>query len=268
MIKKIVITGCCGRMGQRIAILASNDPGIEVIGATEAKGHNKIGSNLSNTTGIDALDVVIGDDLAQAAKGADAIIDFTGPSATLSNLSAARNVKVPIVIGTTGLTTEEMRIIESTSKSIPVLFSSNMSIGVNMLFKIAPEIAVLLGENYDIEIIEAHHNKKKDAPSGTAKTLAENIAQAKEKTLKDIACYGREGNVGARKRGEIGIHAVRAGDIVGDHTVVYAGENECIEITHRAHSRDIFAKGAIRAAKYLVDKSPGLYNMQNVIEGV
>ena len=266
MIKKIVITGCCGRMGQRIAVLASNDPEIEIVGATEAKGHNKIGSNLSKVTGVDALDIVISDDLTQAAKCADVIIDFTGPSATLSNLSAARNVKVAIVVGTTGLTTEEMKILESTSKSIPVLFSSNMSIGVNMLFKIAPEIAVLLGENYDVEIIEAHHNKKKDAPSGTAKTLAENIAQAKEKPLKDIANYGREGNVGARPKNEIGIHAVRAGDIVGDHTVVYAGENERIEITHRAHSRDIFAKGALRAAKYLADKSPGLYNMQNVIE--
>jgi len=265
---KIAITGCLGRMGSRIAKIGFADPEIKIIGATETKNHPRIGQNLGKIIKEDNLDVIISKDLAIAADAADVIIDFTSPSATISNLSIARSLKIPIVIGTTGLTDEEHKIIESAARSIPVLCSSNMSIGINVLFKIAPEAANLLGVDYDIEIIEAHHNKKKDSPSGTAKTLAENIADAKGKRLKPIAVYGREGNVGERKKGEIGIHSLRAGDIVGEHTIVYAGDGERIEITHRADSRDIFAKGALCAGKYIVDKSPGLYSMQNVIEGV
>lgn len=268
MVTKIVITGCCGRMGKRIASLALADKQFEIVGATEAKSSPKIGASLGSVIGEEALDIEIKDDLSLAAKGADVIIDFTAPVVTLLNLKVARSEKIPIIIGTTGLMDEEQRGIEASSKVIPVLVSSNMSIGVNLLFRLVPEIASALGEDYDIEIIEMHHNKKKDSPSGTAKTLAQGIAEVKGKRINDIAVYGREGNVGQRSKNEIGIHAVRAGDIVGEHTVIFSGNDERIEITHRANTRDIFVIGALRAARYIVDKSPGLYSMQNVIEGV
>lgn len=268
MVTRIVIVGCCGRMGRRIASLAFKDETIKVVGAVEAKGHPDLGMNLGELIGEHDAGVEVSDDLETAAQDADVIIDFTTPTAVISNLSIARKIKIPIVIGTTGLTDEEIKLVRSTSGSIPVLISANMSVGVNLLFRIAPEIANALGENYDIEIIEAHHNKKKDSPSGTAKRLAELIAEVKGKRLKDIAIYGREGKVGERPKGQMGIHAVRAGGIVGDHTIIYADDNERIELTHRAHSRDVFAQGALRAAKFVADKSPGLYDMEDVIEGV
>lgn len=268
MITKIVVTGCCGRMGRRIASLAFKDEEIKVAGAAEAKGHPEIGKDLGRILCIDGADIKVSSDLEQAAKGADVIIDFTTPTATVSALSIARKLKLPIVIGTTGLTDEELKILKSTSASIPVLFSANMSAGVNLLFRLAPEVSAVLGDEYDIEIVEAHHNKKKDSPSGTAKRLAELIAEARGKPLEDLAVYGREGNVGQRPKGQIGIHALRGGSIVGEHTIIYAGENERIEITHRVSSRDVFAQGALRAAKYIADKSPGLYSMQDVLEGV
>jgi 4-hydroxy-tetrahydrodipicolinate reductase len=268
MITKIVITGCCGRMGRRIASLAAKDKSFQIHAAIEAKNNSEIGNNIGDVIGEKSLFLNITDDLAYAAKGADIIIDFTTPVATLSTLSIARCEKIPIVIGTTGIKDEEQKVIESSAKVIPVLYSSNMSIGVNVLFGLVPAAAAALGEDYDIEIIESHHNKKKDAPSGTAKTLLERISQAKGKNAADIAIYGRDGNVGQRPRNQIGVHAVRAGGIVGEHTVIFAGENETVVITHRANSRDIFAKGALMAAKYITGKSPGLYNMENVIEGI
>jgi len=268
MVTSIVIAGCCGRMGRSIASLALADKDFKIVGATETRSHPNIGTSLGNLIGEEALDIDIKDDLSLAVKGADVIIDFTAPVATLLNLKVAREENIPIVIGTTGLMDEEQRGIEASSKSIPVFVSSNMSIGVNLLFQLAPEAASALGEDYDIEIIEMHHNKKKDSPSGTARTLAQRIAEAKGKRVKDIVVYGREGNTGERRKNEIGIHAIRGGDIIGEHTVIFAGRDERIEITHRANSRNIFARGALCAARYIADKSPGLYNMQNVIEGV
>jgi len=268
MIKKIVIAGCCGKMGKRIALFASEDKGIEIFAAVESKGHPDIGRNLGSIIGRDSLFVDITCDMASAVKGADAIVDFTTPLSTVANLKAARDEKVPIVIGTTGITDEELKIIESSSKKIPVLFSSNMSIGINLIFSLAPDMAIALGDEYDIEILEAHHNKKKDSPSGTARTILEKIAEAKGKKPEDIAVYGRHGNNTMRIKGQVGVHAVRGGAITGDHSVLFAGEDEVIEIKHRAFSRDVFAKGAIQAVKYIIDKSPGLYNMQDVIKGV
>jgi 4-hydroxy-tetrahydrodipicolinate reductase len=268
MVKKIVITGCCGKMGRRIASLACQDKDFEILAGVESRNNPYIGKNLGDIIGEKSLFVNITQDLASAVKGCDAIIDFTTPMASLSNLSVARNEKIPIVIGTTGITDEEHKVIESSAKVIPVLFSSNMSIGVNLLFNLAPMAAASLGKDYDIEIVEAHHNKKKDAPSGTARTILERIAEAKGLRADDIAVYGRKGDVGQRTQNEIGVHAVRAGSIIGEHTVIFAGENETIEIKHKASSRDVFAKGALMAARYIADKSPGLYNMGNVIEGI
>ncbi len=268
MVTKIAITGCCGRMGRRIASLALDDKQLEIAGVTEIKSSPNTGLDFGRIIGGEALGIKVMDDLGLAAKNADVIIDFTTPVATLSNLRAAREEKLPIVIGTTGITDEEQRAIKASSKVVPVLFSSNMSIGMNLLFELVPEAAGMLGEDYDIEIVEMHHNKKKDSPSGSAKTLSEKIAEAKGKNIKDIAVYGREGSVGQRPKNEIGIHAVRAGDITGEHMVIFAGKDERIEIRHSANSRDIFARGALLAAKYIVNKSPGLYSMKDVIGGV
>lgn len=268
MVTKIAITGCCGKMGSRIASLALADKGLKIVGATEARSHPMVGTSLGKVLGEESLEAEITGDLSQAVKNADVIIDFTSPVAMLSNLRISRDKKVAIVIGTTGVTDEEQRAIEFSSKAIPVLYSSNMSVGMNLLFSLAPDAARNLGEGYDIEIVEKHHNKKKDSPSGSAKILAQRIAEAKGRRINDIAVYGRQGNTGRRPKDEIGIHAVRAGNIVGEHTVIFAGEDESIEITHRAASRDIFARGALRAAKYIADKSPGLYNMKDVIGGI
>ena len=268
MIIKIAITGCCGKMGKKIATLAFKDKDMEIAAAVEAARHPDIGKKLGDIIGEEKLFVDITGDLSSAVKGSDIIIDFTTPLAMLSNLKVARDEKIPIVIGTTGITDEELKVIESSSKKIPVLFSSNMSIGVNLLFSIVPEAAIVLGEEYDIEIVEAHHNKKKDSPSGTAKTLLQKIADARRVRPKDIAIYGRVGDTAGRPKGQICVHAIRGGGIVGEHSVIFAGEDETIEITHHAGSRDVFAKGAIRAAKYIVDKSPGLYDMQDVIKDI
>ncbi|MFA5068835.1 MAG: 4-hydroxy-tetrahydrodipicolinate reductase [Candidatus Omnitrophota bacterium] len=268
MVKKILITGCCGRMGKRIAYYACRENGLEISEAVEAAGHPDIGNNYGDIIGEDGVCAEITNDISSSVKNCDVVIDFTSPSAMLSNLKAAREGRVPIVIGTTGITDEEYKVIESSSKIIPVLFSSNMSIGVNVMYGLAAEAAIALGGDYDIEIVEAHHSMKKDAPSGTAKMLLQKITEAKGVNAEDIAIYGRKGNPGARPKGQICVHAVRGGTIAGEHKIIFAGEDEVIEIIHRAGSRDIFAKGAIRAARYIIDKSPGLYNMQHVIQGV
>ena len=265
---KLIITGCCGRMGKRLVCLASESENFSVVGATERKTHPDIGKDAGSVCGIGKLDISITDDISNIIEKGDVIVDFTTPLSTINNVNQAKAAHKPIVIGTTGLTDEEMRIVKTASSSIPILLSPNMSIGVNMVFNIVGSVARDLGGDYDIEIIEAHHNQKKDAPSGTAKHLADEILQAKGKSRKYRLVYGREGSIGKRPKDEIGIHAVRAGDIIGDHTVIFAGQNERIEITHRAHSRDAFAMGALRACRYIVDKSPKLYNMQDVLGGI
>lgn len=264
----LIVTGCCGRMGRRLISLASESEEFTVVGATERENHPVLNKDIGNVCGIGKLNVSITDNLAEVIEKGDVIVDFTTSLSTINNVKQAKQTHKPIVIGTTGLTDEEMEIIKTASSSIPILLSPNMSIGVNVVFNIVGNVARDLGQDYDIEIIEAHHNQKKDAPSGTAKRLADEILQAKGKGRNYRLIYGREGSVGKRPKGEIGIHAIRAGDIIGDHTVIFAGENERIEITHRAHSRDVFARGALRACKFIIGKSPKLYNMQDVLEGI
>lgn len=264
----LIVVGCCGRMGKRIISIASESEDFSIVGAVEKKAHPDIGKDIGIACGIGNLNIAITDDISSAIEKADVIIDFTMPISTINTVRHAKTAHKPLVIGTTGLTDEEMEIIKAASSSIPILVSPNMSIGVNVLLNIIGDVASDLGEDYDIEIVEAHHNQKKDAPSGTAKRLADEILQAKGKGKKYHLIYGREGDTGKRTKGEIGIHAVRAGDIVGDHTVIFAGENERIEITHKAHSRDVFARGALRACRFIVGKSPKLYNMQDVLRGI
>lgn len=261
---KLIITGSCGRMGRRLVCLATESEQFKVVGATEKRNHPNLEEDIGEICGIGRLNVPVLADVDEAIDKADAIIDFTSPSSTLNNIRAAKAAQKPIVIGTTGLMDEELDIIKAASKSVPILVSPNMSIGINVLLDVVGTVARNLGEGYDIEIIETHHNQKKDAPSGTAKRLAKEILDAKGRKYKLI--YGREGNVGKRPKNEIGIHAVRAGDIVGEHVVIFSGQSEKIEIVHKAHSRDVFARGALRAAKFIIDQSPGLYTMEDVLK--
>ncbi len=260
---EIIVLGARGRMGQNVlsacAKVEREKPGsLKVIAGVEAAG-------AAGTITVDGLEVPLTDSLASVIKPGAVIIDFTTLESSLSALAIAEKAGAAHVLCTTGFSPEQKAIIGAAAQKIPVLFSPNMSIGVNVLFKAAEAVAKALGPDFDIEIIEAHHNQKKDAPSGTALGFAEAVARGLEVNLKDHAVYGREGMVGARTRGEIGIHAVRGGDIAGDHTVLFAGDGERIEIRHVAHGRQVFAQGALRAALYLSGRKPGLYTMADVL---
>jgi 4-hydroxy-tetrahydrodipicolinate reductase len=250
---KLIVCGSNGRMGQRIISLAMANPKYEVVA-----GVDKLDSPKS------LLPVKVTPNLSEVIKNCDIVIDFSSPEASVNHASICSSAGKPIVIGTTGLKEEELSKLREFAKASPVIASPNMSIGVNLLFKLAADVSKVLAD-YDIEIVELHHNQKKDSPSGTAEKLASIIASALGRDIGSVGVYGRKGLVGARKKDEIGVMAVRAGDIVGEHTVYYAGPGERIELTHRAHSRDTFAQGALVAALWLVKKKNGLFDMQDVL---
>lgn len=266
-IVKAVVAGAAGRMGSRIINLLSTSEGIRLSAAVERKGHSMVGQDACGPAGIPSsgILILITDDLRAALKAGDVLIDFTMPEASLEHLRVCAEMRKPAVVGTTGFSKEAVEEIRKLSQTMPVVFSPNMSIGVNLMFKILAEIAKALGDDYDVEIIEAHHRMKKDAPSGTALKMAQVLAHALGRNLDEVGVYARKGIIGERSRKEIGIQTVRAGDIVGEHTALFAGRGERIELAHRAHSRDTFAAGAVRAAKWIVGKKPGLYDMQDVL---
>lgn len=260
----VVVTGAAGRMGGRIISLLS-DEGFCLVGALEQKGHNAIGKDAGELAGCGRIGITISDALVPALSQAKVVIDFTLPRATLPTASACADAGIPIVIGTTGLATEELDMLRTLGKKVPIVFSPNMSIGVNVMFKTMADLALVLGEEYDIEVVEMHHRMKKDAPSGTALRLAEILAKARGTTFDSVGKLARQGNVGERERGEIGVQSLRGGDVVGEHTVVFAGPGERLEMTHRAQNRDNFARGALRAAAWVLQRPPGLYDMQDVL---
>ncbi|MFH0957081.1 MAG: 4-hydroxy-tetrahydrodipicolinate reductase [Pseudomonadota bacterium] len=262
---KVLVSGAAGRMGRRIIALAHENDSIEISGALEAPGNPSIGQDAGELAGVGHIGVRVTDDWKSAIKGCDVIIDFSSPEATVRNTAEASNNGKAIVIGTTGLSEDQKAVVAEAGSKIRCLMAPNMSLGVNLLFNLVARVASALGDNYDIEIIESHHNLKKDAPSGTAAKLAEIIASTLERNLAEVGVYGRKGIVGARKPKEIGIMALRAGDIVGEHTVMFVTNGERIELTHKAHSRDALAKGAVQAALWLVDQPAGLYDMQDVL---
>ena len=251
---KIAVCGAAGRMGSNIIALAQNNPELSVVAGVERKELQK------NC----ASNIKLSENLADVIDLCDLIIDFTAPDVTLKNVALAKEKNKPIVIGTTGFDAKNLETIANASKNIPVLISPNMSLGINLLFKLSAIAAKAL-KGFDVEIVELHHNQKKDAPSGTAAKLAEIMALAADKDIAKVGVYGREGMVGARTKDEIGVMAVRAGDIVGEHTVYLVGAGERVELTHRAYSRDILASGAIAAAKWLSKQKAGLYSMQDVL---
>jgi len=262
---KICMIGAAGKMGRRIIALTKDDEAAEISGAVESAESPFIGMDAGEVAGIGKIGVKIVSDYESAAKDADVLIDFTFKMVTLNNLDVYEKINKPLIIGTTGFEGEEVEKIKRLSDKLPLLLAPNMSLGVNLTFKILDMVAKAIGNLYDIEIIEAHHRMKKDAPSGTAMRMAEVVAAATGRDLDKDAVYCRRGLIGERKDNEIGIQTIRAGDIVGEHTVMFCGNGERIEITHKAHTRDTFAKGAITAAKWIKGKSNGFYSMFDVL---
>lgn len=261
----VVVAGVAGRMGSQIVNLVSRTPEMKLVGAIERDAHPSLGKDVGELCGWGRLGLEIASDPRPSLKKADILIEFTTPAATLAHLELCRQAKKAMVIGTTGFQPEEIARIKEASSVIPCVMAPNMSVGVNVLFEIVEEITRILGSSYDVEVVEIHHRGKKDAPSGTALRIAEILATTRGKNLNQVATYGRKGLVGERKPEEIGIHALRGGDVVGEHTIIFAGEGERLEITHRADSRNTFAYGALRAAKFAVTAPAGLYDMQDVL---
>jgi len=262
---RIVITGAAGRMGSLIMRLIHASHDLKIAAALEKPGHPAIGRDAGEIAGIGRIGVPVGTFSEKTLKSCSVIVDFSHPESTMEFLEGAKRKKIPLVIGTTGMSDAQKKRIKDASKIIPIVMSPNMSLGVNLMFKIVGDTSRALKDGYDIEIVEAHHRMKKDAPSGTALRLAESVAAALKRNLKKDAVYQRKGNIGERKPSEIGIQVIRAGDIVGDHTVLFGGPGERLEITHRATSREAFARGALSAARWILKQRPALYNMSHVL---
>jgi 4-hydroxy-tetrahydrodipicolinate reductase len=261
----IGIAGAAGKMGSRIAALSGEYEGLKLAGAFERKGHKDSGSDIGLIAGTGETGVLLADGPDAIIDAVDLIIDFTSVESTKENLKIAAGRGKAMVVGTTGFTREDMKEVEAASRRIPCVMASNMSLGVNLLLKVLQDVARALGDDYDIEIVEAHHRMKKDAPSGTAMKMAQVLADAVDRNLDEVAVFARKGIIGPRTKREIGIQTVRAGDIVGEHTVIFGGLGERIEITHKASSRDTFARGALKAALWLAGRPAGLYDMQDVL---
>ncbi len=238
---RVLLVGAKGRMGQAIAAAAEAADAVIVAGFDQ------------------------GDDLTTEIDGCEVVVDFSHPSATADVCRTCLGAGKPLVVGTTGHSQDERTLLEGTAKSLPIVFSPNFSVGVNALFWLTRQAAGMLGQDFDLEIVETHHRLKKDAPSGTARKLAEILCEARKLDYATNVAHGREGLVGERPAAEIGMHSIRAGDVVGDHTVTFAGLGERLELTHKASSRDTFAAGALRAAKWVVGRPPGLYSMEDVL---
>jgi len=262
---KAVVAGASGRMGRRLVALLRESGDFHVIGAVERKDHPDLGRDAGEVAGVGPIGVAIVDAIGKALPGAQVLLDFTAPVAAMSHTEAASQAGVAAVVGTTGLTQSDLARVQELAKKIPIMQSPNMSVGVNVLYGVIAQVAKGLGDGYDIEVIEAHHHFKKDSPSGTAEKIAQVLAEALGRDLRKVGVYGRHGMVGERKREEIGVHAIRAGDIVGEHTILFGGMGERIEIVHRAQSRDNFAYGALRAARWIVGKPAGVYDMLAVL---
>ena len=261
---RIAVAGASGRMGHMLIEAVQNDPHAQLVGALDVASSPAIGSDATAFLGHSS-GVTITSDLRQGLAQAQVLIDFTRPDGTMVHAQACADMGVHMVIGTTGFSDAQKELIAQAAERIAVVMAPNMSVGVNVTLKLLAMAAQAMATGYDIEIIEAHHRHKVDAPSGTALSLGESVAKAVGRTLADVAVYGREGQTGARNPETIGFATVRGGDIVGDHTVLFAGEGERVEITHKASSRLSFARGAVRAAKWLEQKDNGLFDMQDVL---
>ncbi|UCD70817.1 MAG: 4-hydroxy-tetrahydrodipicolinate reductase [Syntrophobacterales bacterium] len=264
MIRAIVV-GAAGRMGGRIIHTLHEAEGIEVSGAVERPDHPFLNRDIGEVVGGGEIGVPLEGDIERVIEAGDVVIDFTNPEVSLRSLEVASESGAALVVGSTGFTPQQMEKVAHLAKKIRCVLSPNMSVGVNLMFKLAGEVARILGDEYDVEILEAHHRFKKDSPSGTAMKLGEVVASALNRDFSQVGIFERKGVIGERKPQEIGMQAVRAGDIVGDHTVIFGGLGERLELTHRAHSRDNFARGAVRAAKWVITQPNGVYDMGDVL---
>ena len=262
---KVIVTGVGGRMGKRIFSLAAETEGVEIVGAVEHRDPPLVGTDVGAGLPSGKIRLIVEGDLEACIDKGDVVIDFTNREASVRHLEIVAARGKGIVIGSTGLSTVETDRIKELSKSTKCVLSPNMSVGVNVMFKVLGWVAEILGDEYDVEIVEAHHRLKKDAPSGTAMKMARIIAESLGRDLEEHGVYLRKGLIGERTRKEIGIQTVRAGDIAGDHMVMFGAFGERLEFIHRAHNRDNFARGAIRAARWLVDQENGLYDMEDVL---
>jgi len=262
---KIAVLGAAGRMGQSLARAVAATEGCVLAGGVEAKGSPAVGRDLGEVAGLGPLDVTITDDPLPLLAEIDGVLDFTAPQATVTFAGLAAQARVVHVIGTTGLSPDDMAKIEAAARHAAIVKAGNMSLGVNLLAGLTERVARTLGPEFDIEILELHHRHKRDAPSGTALMLAEAAASGRGIALKDHAVRSREGDVGPRREGDIGFAVMRGGDVVGEHKVIFAGDGERIELVHLATDRDIFARGAVRAALWARGQGPGLYSMADVL---
>jgi 4-hydroxy-tetrahydrodipicolinate reductase len=261
----VVVAGAAGRMGSRLVACLADAPDLRLVAALEAPGHPAVGRDAGEVAGIGTRGVSIASDAAAAITAGRLLIEFSIPEASLAHLRLATEAGARAVIGTTGFTPSQREEIVALGRRAPILLAPSMSVAVNVAYSLLATMARALGDDYDIEIVETHHRFKKDAPSGTALRMAEVIAEAVGRDLDAVAVYGRQGHPGERPPREIGIMSLRSGDVVGEHTVTFGTLGERLELTHRAHSRDTFARGALRAARWLASRPPGLYSMQDVL---
>lgn len=261
----IGVLGCAGRMGRAIIEVALETDGVRLVGGCERPGHEQIGRDLGALVGREALGTVVSDDAEALIERADAVIEFSAPEPTLAHAALCAEHLCAHVIGTTGLGAEQRAQLAKTALLTPIVFAPNMSQGVNLLLDIVRQVAAALDDSFDIEVVEVHHGRKVDAPSGTALALGQAAAKGRGVAFDEVAVLSREGITGARKRGDIGFATLRGGDVVGEHTVVFAGAGERVEVTHKATDRAIFARGAVRAACWAAKQGPGLYGMADVL---
>ena len=259
------VIGAGGRMGRMLIEAVQDNPQTTLNAAIERQGSSLVGADAGEVAAIGRLEVQIVDDLKAVISDIDVLIDFSLPDATEQNMQICAANKVAMVIGTTGFNEQQEQVLKEVSKQIAIVYAGNYSTGVNLSLKLLAMAAKAFGNDADVEVIEAHHKHKIDAPSGTAYMMAEAVAEARGQNLKDVAIYGREGQTGEREAGSIGIHAIRGGEIIGDHTVMFIADGEVVEITHRARARMTFAAGAVRAATWVIKQEVGQYNMQDVL---
>lgn len=262
---KIAVMGCAGRMGRMLVQEIHAAEGCTLAGGTEPAGSPFLGSDPALLAGLPASGLTITDDVAAVFAAADAVIDFTSPAATVAHARLAAETGTALVIGTTGLSAEQTAAITAAAAATAIMMAPNMSVGVNLLFALTQQVAATLGLDYDIEIVEMHHRHKVDAPSGTALGLGRAAAKGRGVDLDAVKETVRDGVTGAREAGKIGFATLRGGDVVGDHTVIFAADGERVELTHKASNRGVFAKGAVRAARWTEGRAPGLYSMMDVL---
>ena len=261
----VVVNGACGRMGRLITQGVAQQEDMTLVGAIEYPAHPEIGNDVGVVAGIGEVDIAISSDISEVIANADVVIEFSTPDASLQHLGQVVNADKAMVLATTGFNADELTEVHELASKIRCVMAPNMSLGVNVMIQALELIAKALGDDYDIEIIEAHHNHKADSPSGTALRLAETVADAVGRDLDEVGVYGRHGIIGPRPKKQIGVHAIRGGDIAGDHTVMFATEGETLSVVHRAHSPEAFAKGAIRAARWVVNAPRGLHDVSEVL---